>query len=121
MKFSALENVTIGIQLGDAGSEVDFELQKSDVNVEQDNTNNMLLWHVPNLHDSESAVLSFASKSLSFDDMFPLDVRFHEQYSLIDMNLASDTTKPMDALTGDEMSLKFTTNLQTDGYKVNLE
>ena len=81
----------------------------------------MLLWHVPNLHDTESAVLSFASKSLTFDDMFPLDVRFHEQYSLIDMNLASDSTKPMDALTGEEMSLKCTTSLVSDGYKVNLE
>lgn len=74
-----------------------------------------------NLHENESAVLSFASKALNFDDMFPLDVRFHEQYSLIDMSLSADAPKPIDALTGEEMSMKNTTTLQTDGYKVNLE
>lgn len=61
--------------MGDALAEC--ELVKQDVNVEKDAGNNMLYWHVANLHDSESAVLSFtAGSNLSFEDMFPLEVKF---------------------------------------------
>jgi hypothetical protein len=49
----------------------------------------MLLWHVADIHDEESAVLSFSSKNLVFDDMFPLDIKFHEDYSLIDLQMSS--------------------------------
>jgi hypothetical protein len=85
LKFKALENVTIGLNIGDAGTEVDIELLKTNVNIETDTVNNTLLWHVPNIHEQESAVLSFASKALVFDEMFPLNVKFMEQYSLIDL------------------------------------
>jgi hypothetical protein len=49
----------------------------------------MLLWHVANIHDEESAVLSFSSKNLVFEDMFPLDIKFQEDYSLIDLQMSS--------------------------------
>ena len=79
--------MTIGLSIGDPGHEVDIELLKQGLNIEQDSTTNTLLWHISNLHEQDSAVLSFASKSLVFDDMFPLEVRFNEQYSLIDLNI----------------------------------
>lgn len=101
--------------MGDAGTEVDIELLKQNVNIETDAVNNTLVWHVPNIHEDESAVLSFASKALVFDDMFPLDVKFNEQYSLIDLQLQN---APTDSATGEEMSLKLGTTLASDGYKI---
>ena len=76
LSFKILENVTIGLNLGDDA--VDIELLKQNVNIENDSANNVLLWHVANLHENESAVLSFASQKLVFDDMFPLEVKFTE-------------------------------------------
>lgn len=87
--------------MGDAGSEVDIELLKQNVNIETDAVNNILLWHVPNLHENESAVLSFASKALDFEGMFPLNISFSEQYSLIDLQTEST---PIDSNSGEEMS-----------------
>jgi hypothetical protein len=52
----------------------------------------MLLWHVSNLHENESAVLKFASKALAFDDMFPLDIKFREQYSVVDLDIKGAPT-----------------------------
>jgi hypothetical protein len=37
------------------------------------------------LVDEGNAVLTFASEKLSFDDLFPIEVRFDETYSLIDL------------------------------------
>ena len=116
LKFKVLENVTICLSMGDAGTEVDIELLKTNLNIETDSVNNTLIWHVPNIHEEESAVLSFASKALVFDDMFPLDVKFNEQYSLIDLQLQS---APKDSTTGDEMSLKLGTSMLSDGYKIS--
>ena len=87
--------------MGDAGSEVDIELLKQNVNIVTDAVNNLLLWHVPNLHENESAVLSFASKALDFEGMFPLNISFSEQYSLIDLQTEST---PIDSNSGEEMS-----------------
>ena len=115
LKFKSLENVTIGLNMGDSLSDV--ELMKQDVNTEQDAANSMLYWHVSNLHESESAVLTFASQSLAFDDLFPLEVKFQENYSLIDLQM-DPSAVPTDAMTSDEMSHKVTTVLQADGYKV---
>ena len=115
LKFQALENVTISLSMGDAGTEVDIELIKTNVNIETDTVNNVLLWHVANIHEADSAVLSFASKSLVFDDMFPLNVKFNEQYSLIDLQLQN---APLDATSGEEMSIKQTISMQTEGYKI---
>lgn len=115
LKFKSLENVTIAINMGD--SLADAELLKQDVNVEKDAANNMLYWHVANLHDCESAVLSFASQGLSFEEMFPLEVKFQEPYSLIDLQMLADQL-PADALTGDQLTNKVTTVVQADGYKV---
>lgn len=109
LKFKILENVTIAINMGDALA--DCELVKQDVNVEKDAANNMLYWHVANLHDCESAVLSFtAGSNLSFEDMFPLEVKFQEQYSVIDLQMPADT-QPMDALTSEPLSHKVSTVL----------
>ena len=118
LQFKSLENVTVGLNMGDAGQEVDIELLKQDVNIEQRAASNTLLWHVPNLHENESAVLSFASKALVFDDMFPLDVKFSEQYSLIDLQLQG---APTDGQTGEEMSKKITNQLTTESYSITNE
>lgn len=115
LKFKSLDNVTIGLNMGESLSDV--ELMKQDVNTEQDAANSMLYWHVSNLHECESAVLSFASQSLAFDDLFPLEVKFQENYSLIDLQMNPNAV-PTDAVTGDELSHKVTTVLQADGYKV---
>ena len=118
--FKALENVSIVIGLGDTSPD-EIELQSMECNIERDSANNQLVWHVANLHQSESAVLTFASKGLSYDDMFPLDVSFNEQYSLIDMQISVDAPKPIDALTGEEMSLKLSSQVVSDGYKINAD
>lgn len=118
LKFKSLENVTIGLNMGDG--QADIELLKQGVNTEQDAASNVMYWHVANLHESESAVLSFASKSLSFDDMFPLEIKFQESYSVIDLQMNADVA-PTDALTGDELSHKVATVLQADGYRVTPE
>lgn len=83
LKFKSLENVTIAINMGD--SLTDVELLKQDVNVEKDVANCMLYWHVANIHEDESAVLSFQCQGLSFEEMFPLEIKFQEPYSLIDL------------------------------------
>ena len=101
--------------MGDAGTEVDIELLKQNVNIETDTVNNVLLWHVPNLHENDSAVLSFASKALDFDGMFPLNITFSEQYSLIDLQSEGPA---VDANSGEEMSQKTSVQLQSEGYKI---
>ena len=101
--------------MGDAGQEVDIELLKQDVNIEQRAASNTLLWHVPNLHETSSAVLNFASKALVFDDMFPLEVNFNESYSLVDLELSN---APTDGSSGEEMSRKVTHQLSTDSYNI---
>ena len=115
LKFKVLENVTIALSMGDAGTEVDVELLKQNVNIETDTVNNVLLWHVPNLHENDSAVLSFASKALDFDGMFPLNITFSEQYSLIDLLSEGPA---IDANSGEEMSQKTSVQLQSEGYKI---
>ena len=55
--------------------------------MEQDQENNLLMWHVQTITDEGTAVLQFASQQLSFDDLFPIEVKFDETYSLIDMNV----------------------------------
>lgn len=118
LNFKQLENVTIGLSIGDPGHEVDIELLKPGLNIEQDSTTNTMLWHVPNLHEQESAVLSFASKAIVFDEMFPLEVRFNEQYSLIDLNIQG---VPRDALTGEEMTKKISNVMCNESYKITNE
>jgi hypothetical protein len=103
--------------MGEAGQTVDVELLKQNVNIETDAVNNILLWHVPNLHENESAVLSFASKALDFEGMFPLNITFNEQYSVIDLQIDS----PKDLNSGEEMSQKTSVVLQTEGYKITSE
>jgi hypothetical protein len=39
------------------------------------------------LIEDGSAVLSFSSEKLAFEDLFPIDVKFDETYSLIDINV----------------------------------
>jgi hypothetical protein len=76
----------------------------------------MLLWHVQNLAEEGSAVLQFASSALSFDDMFPIDVRFDETYSLIDLNVQ----QVANAQTGDAMSVKVLHSLSAESYTITI-
>jgi len=59
-------------------------------------------------------VLQFASQSLSFDEMFPIDIRFDETYSLIGMNVQHVGN----AATGDAMSVKTLHSLSTESYTI---
>jgi len=91
---------------------------KQNENIEQDAATNTLYWHVANLHERESAVLSFASSALVFDDMFPLEIKFHEQYSVIGLELKD---QPKDGQSGEDMSSKLTTTMKSEGYKITNE
>jgi hypothetical protein len=46
--------------------------------------------------------LTFASEKLSFDDLFPIEVRFDETYSMIDLNALTATN----AANGEPLSIK---------------
>jgi len=103
------------VNLGDAGLQNDIEILKPNENTEIDSANNMLFWHVGQLHEKESAVLSFSSPSLQTDEMFPLEVKFHEQYSALAMEMVG---QPKDALTGEDLSQKLSVSLKAEGYKI---
>jgi hypothetical protein len=74
----------------------------------------VLVWQIADILEEGSSVLSFSSEKLSFDDIFPLDVRFDETYSLIDLKVQQVTN----IATGDPLSLKEITSLSTETYKV---
>ena len=69
------------------------------------------------MFNEETAVLSFASEKLSFDEMFPLEVRFDETYSLIDMKVEA----VKNANSGDPLSLKAIQSLSTENYRVTAD
>ena len=60
-------------------------------------------------------MLSFASERLAFEDIFPIDVRFEETYSLIDLNVEDVTNQA----TGDALSLKTLHSLTTENYRIS--
>jgi hypothetical protein len=60
-------------------------------------------------------VLSFASEKLVFEDIFPIDVKFDETYSLIDVKVE----KLVNAATGDALSLKMLHSLSTETYRIS--
>jgi len=86
--------------------------------VEKDALNNQLIWSIMNLEEEETAVLSFTSQSLLFEDIFPIEVKFTENYSLVNLEMKG---KPMNAVSGEEMSSKVSTCLQSDGYKISFD
>lgn len=97
--FSKIERLTVAMNSGGADIEV---IKKGNNQVEVDQGNNMILWHVANIKEAGNAVLSFASEKIQFDEMFPFEVSFDETYSLIDVNVQQVTN----SATGDQMSLK---------------
>ena len=100
------------------GSGVDIDvLKKGNNQVEVDQANNMLLWHVANIREEGNAVLSFASEKIQFDEMFPFELRFDETYSLIDV----DVKQVVNASTQEPLSLKLIHSLQTENYRVSLD
>ena len=64
-----------------------------------------------------NAVLQFASEKLQFDVMFPIEVRFDETYSLIDLK-SEDATN---VATGDALSVKLIHSLSTENYRVSAD
>ena len=71
------------MNLGGNGA-VDIEiLKKGNHEIEMDSANNMFLWHISNITEEGNAVLSFASEKLVFDEMFPIEIKFDETYSVI--------------------------------------
>lgn len=94
---------------------VDIEIYKSaGATIEQDQENNRLLWHVQNITEEGNAVLQFGSQHLVFDEMFPVEIRFEETYSLIDVNVQ----QVVNAQSGDPMSLKTIHSLSTESYSI---
>jgi hypothetical protein len=67
---------------------------------------------VQNIHEEGNAVLQFASQRIVFDEIFPLEVRFDETYSLIDVKV----DQLVNAASGDSMSLKEVHSLSTESY-----
>jgi len=59
-------------------------------------------------------VLQFASSKLAFDDMFPLEARFDETYSLLDVKVE----QVANASTGDAMSVKEIHSLSSESYLI---
>ena len=111
LNFQKLERVTVALNMGD--NAVDIEVQKAaGASVEQDEAQNQLLWHVANVTEAGSAVLQFASQALRFDDLFPIDIRFDETYSLIGLGVQHVGN----AASGDAMSVKTLHSLSTDSY-----
>lgn len=43
----------------------------------------MMLWYITDIKEG-NAVLSFSSEKVQFEDLFPIEIRFDETYSLID-------------------------------------
>ena len=70
------------------------------------------MWLVSNITEEGNAVLSFASEKLSYEDIFPIDIKFDETYSLIDVKV----DKIANAATGDALSLKIVHSLMTESY-----
>lgn len=64
-----------------------------------------------------NAVLSFASDKLSFEDMFPIEIRFEETYSLIDVNVE----QVVNVTTGDALSVKAIHSLATENYRITAD
>lgn len=100
---------------GDKAVDIDILKKSKNSGLEQDGQNNMLLWVVTNLIEEGSAMLSFASERLAFDEIFPIDVRFEETYSLIDLNVEGVTNQS----TGDALSLKTLHSLNTENYRIS--
>jgi hypothetical protein len=61
MGFSKIERLTVAMNSGGADIEV---IKKGNNNVEIDQGNNMILWHVSNIKEEGNAVLSFASEKI---------------------------------------------------------
>lgn len=61
MGFAKIERLTIAMNSGGADIEV---IKKGNHNVEIDQANNMILWHVSNIKEEGNAVLSFASDKI---------------------------------------------------------
>ncbi len=59
-------------------------------------------------------MLSFSSERLSFEDLFPIEIKFDETYSLIEMNV----DKVVNMTTGDPLSVKTIHSLSADNYRV---
>jgi tRNA(Ser,Leu) C12 N-acetylase TAN1 len=112
--FKQMERVTVGISMGDKPVDIEMLKKGSTAQIEQDQENNMLLWHVGDLPQETSSILQIASERLSFEDIFPIEVRFEETYSLINMNVE----KAASVTTGDALSVKTLHSLTSDNYKI---
>ena len=104
-----MSNLTVSLKVGDTTPEL---LKQAKI----ENANNELIWHVENLQENESAVLSL--QNISFDDMFPLDIKFTEDYSLIGLEVSQ---APVDSKTGENMSIKLSQKLKDDNYSIVAE
>ena len=106
--------MSLGINVGGAQ---DFEVIKSDDQVEIDESGSEMKWNVAGLTEEGSAVVSFAFSRLSFDEIFPINVKFVAPYSLIDVCLESVENVE----NGEPMTSKSSACVMTETYRVNNE
>ena len=111
--FNRIERLTLAMNMQGA----DIEVLKVAGEVQMDSDNTTLFWHIPNLYEEGSAVLSFTSQRVDFDEMFPFEVKFEETYSLIDMQVNGVTS----SANGEAMSQKVLHSLQSENYWISGE
>ncbi|CDW88783.1 coatomer subunit delta [Stylonychia lemnae] len=114
LSFKSFERVTLALSWGNRDTDIEVLKIAKNQQLEQDQKNDMLLWHVSNLMEEGSSVLSFASEKIQFEEIFPIEVRFEETYSLIDLGV----TSVQNVSTGDALSLKTIHSLTTENYRI---
>jgi hypothetical protein len=108
------ESIVIAFNLQE---QIDLEPVKKDHgHFSLDSETNILYWTVGQLAEGDQAVFSFASEQLDFEGMFPLDVKFEETYSILDLKAEGANN----AETGEPMSLKSVSSLVSDKYQISL-
>ncbi len=107
LQFKKFERVTVAVRIGDS----QLEIQKKSGTLEH--SGEVMLWHVDSIADEGSAVLSFSSPDFDYDSMFPVELKFEEAYSLLDLHVEKVTN----IANGESLSLKVLQSLQSDNYK----
>ena len=74
-----MSNLNVSLKVGDTQPEL---LKPANIEIK----NNELIWHVDNLQENESEILSL--QNIGYEDLFPLDIKFTEDYSIIGLEVS---------------------------------
>ena len=107
-EYKKLEQIQININLDNPDYQVTKQGKEDSVDFNSDN--NQLVWAVSNLHERVSTVLTFNAPNLQLEDLFPLQVHFKEDYSVLDLKVGLVEG----AVNGEPLSHKIAYLLQTD-------